>query len=76
MALNKEMLDNGHYINGSFNDYYIPRKSAYRQFDFNHDYLLLGYDDERGVFHSVGYLDNDWEIRRFLTSLMRITWKV
>ena len=58
MALNKEMLDNGHYINGSFNDYYIPRKSAYRQFDFNHDYLLLGYDDERGVFHSVGYLDD------------------
>ena len=47
-------LDNKKYVFGVFNDEYIPEKSSYQRFYFQHDYLLYGYD-ENG-FISAAYL--------------------
>lgn len=50
----KTALDNDHYINGSFNEKYIPEKWAYGREDHDHDFLLIGYDND--TFFSVGYV--------------------
>ena len=53
---NKKMLENGHYIFGMYNEFYIPGKKAYQKYDFAHGYMIFGYDDVKQVFHSAGYL--------------------
>ncbi len=55
-------IDNGFYIVGTYNEKYIPEKPAYNQFDYIHDYLIIGYDGE--AFISVGYLADN-KMRRF-----------
>ena len=55
---NKNMLENGHYIFGMYNEFYIPGKKAYQRYDFAHGYMIFGYDDSKQVFHSAGYLAN------------------
>lgn len=40
----------------SYNEEYVPGKQAYGIEYFPHDYLLIGFDDEKEVFNSVGYL--------------------
>lgn len=52
----KAMLVNGYYVNGDYNEEYVPGKQAYGIEYFPHDYLLIGFDDEKEVFNSVGYL--------------------
>lgn len=56
IALNKRNLKEGMYINGYYNEFYIKGKGAYQQFDFSHDYVIFGYDDEKRVFKSASYL--------------------
>ena len=58
----QRFIDNQFYIVGTYNEKYIPGKSAYNQFDFTHDYLIIGYDDE--CFISVGYLADN-KLQRF-----------
>lgn len=53
----KSELEKGGYIYGIFNERYIPGKAAFTKYDFDHDYLIFGYDN--GVYYSAGYLDND-----------------
>ena len=50
------MLDNNFYINGTHNERYIPGKDAYEKYDFMHDYLLIGYDEDS--FISAGFLSD------------------
>lgn len=50
------MLQSGYYVIGFYNEYYIPGKKAYGEYNFWHDYILYGYDDEKQVFQSAGYL--------------------
>lgn len=54
----KKIIDQECYISGSYNEKYIPGKEAYRIKDYNHDYLVYGYNDEKQVLYSVGYLAN------------------
>ncbi len=56
IELNKSMIDSGHYINGEYNEFYIRQKASYNKRHFEHDYLIFGYDDEKRVFKSAGYL--------------------
>ena len=59
------MLANGYYVGGLYNEEYIPGKQTYGVGYFSHDYLLIGFDNEKEVFHSVGYLTKyfvDYEI--------------
>lgn len=58
IEINKRMLSQGFYVTGSYNEYYIPKKSSYHIHNHTHDYILYGYDDEKGIFKSAGYLDN------------------
>ena len=51
----KTAIDNGCYIQGGYNEKYIPGKSACNQKDFMHDFLIIGYDEKK--FISVGYVD-------------------
>lgn len=55
---NKNMLDNGWYIFGIYNEFFIPRKKVYHKRDFMHGYIIFGYDDETQTFKSAGYLDD------------------
>ena len=61
---NKEMLKQGFYIWGTYDEFCIPGKSAYQYKSFLHNYLIYGYDDQQGVFKSAGYLP-DRHYRKF-----------
>lgn len=47
-------LDNECYIQGTYNEKHIPSKSAYEKENYNHDFLVIGYDDNN--FYSVGFV--------------------
>lgn len=44
------------YVSGMYNERYIPGKSAYGKYDYLHDYIIYGYDDDTQSFLSAGYL--------------------
>lgn len=52
------MIDHGNYIMGLLNEKYLPMKKAYGEYDFVHDFLIYGYDDNNRVFRSAGYTSN------------------
>lgn len=56
IAKNKEMLEQGRYIIGVYDEFFIPGKGVYQKRHFNHDYVIFGYDDEEGVFKSAAYM--------------------
>lgn len=49
----KKSISNQCYINGNYNEKFIPHKYCYNKIDFMHDYLIVGCCDE--YFYSVGY---------------------
>lgn len=53
---NKRMLEEKFYILGSYDEFYIPGKASYQAQPFVHGYVIYGYDDQKGVFKSAGYL--------------------
>lgn len=53
-----DMLDTGHYVYGRYNEYYIPNKLAYQKQYYIHDFLLYGYDRDKQLFYSAGYLQD------------------
>lgn len=54
----QEQLAKGFYINGIFDEYYIPNKKAYLSHHYHHDYILTGFDDDEKIFYSAGYVSN------------------
>ena len=61
------MLDDGFYVAFSgVDDYYIKGKSWYKEQHFNHDGLILGYDDEKETFSIAAY-DQRWIFTVFET---------
>lgn len=50
----KTAIENGCYVHGNYNEKYIPNKWAFGKEDYIHDFLIIGYEDDR--FISVGYL--------------------
>jgi hypothetical protein len=58
ISLFKQMLDLGWYVHGGYNEQCIPGKSSYQNRYYEHDYLLIGYDEDAKHFISVGYLAN------------------
>lgn len=51
----RDLLNKNCYVYGLINEKYIPGKKHYKEKDYIHSYLLIGYDDEKEVFLSVGY---------------------
>ena len=64
MEANRSQMDSGSYIFGVYDEYHIPLKKAYGKYPFRHGYILFGYDDEKRIYHSAGYL-GDGHYRRF-----------
>lgn len=64
VELLRMMIDLRCYPNGMYNEEYICGKTNYKKSYFSHDYLLIGYNDEKRVFYSVGYLA-DGKFQRF-----------
>lgn len=63
----RTMLDDGFYVAFSgVDDYYIKGKSWYKEQHFNHDGLILGYDDEKETFSIAAY-DQRWIFTLFET---------
>ena len=65
--LSKTMLDDGYYVAFSgVDDYYVKGKSWYREQHFNHDGLIIGYDDDNGTLAIAAY-DQRWIFTVFNT---------
>lgn len=63
----KTMIDDGFYVAFSgVDDYYIKGKSWYKEQHFNHDGLIIGYDDENGMLSIAAY-DQRWIFTVFET---------
>ncbi|MDD2362495.1 MAG: hypothetical protein PHH84_06000 [Oscillospiraceae bacterium] len=54
----EDMIDQGKYIYGYYNEYYIKGKSSYLKRYFEHDYILYGYNRKDKKYLSIGYNDN------------------
>lgn len=59
ISLIKTMLSNQKYIYGHYNEKYVPGKKSFEKKYRYHDFLLIGYDDFKEVFISVGYLADE-----------------
>lgn len=63
----KTMIDDGFYVAFSgVDDYYVKGKSWYKEEHFNHDGLIVGYDDESGTLSIAAY-DQRWIFTVFET---------
>ena len=56
VAQNKELLNNGTYIVGNYDEYFVKGKWPYHKRHYNHDYVIFGYDDKKKVFKSAAYM--------------------
>ena len=54
----RNMLRECNYVTGGYDEFYIPNKSAYKKYHFNHDYILLGFDNEKQIFKSAAYVED------------------
>ena len=52
------LIKSGWYVNGLYNEKYIPGKFMYQKSDFLHDFLFYGVNEEKGLFYSAGYLSD------------------
>lgn len=58
ISIIEDALINGYYINGLFDEYYIPAKKSYGCHHMMHDYIITGFDDQTKTFSSAGYTSN------------------
>lgn len=57
ITFNKSMINDNFYVLGSYNEFYIPFKRPYKKYNFDHDYIIFGYDDYS--FKSAAYISNN-----------------
>lgn len=57
LAILKKCINQGFYIYLEINEMYIPKRDAYLNYEYIHDLLIYGYD-ENG-YYSIAY-NNDW----------------
>ena len=56
----KNIINEGFYVTfNDIDDYYIKGKCWYKEQHFNHEGMIIGYDDENNTFIMVGY-DQRW----------------
>ncbi len=54
LDLIKKQIDDGCYVTGIFNERYIPTKDFYGLRDYDHDFLIYGYEGQ--TFYLAGYV--------------------
>lgn len=62
--LMRKIISSDCYPYGMYNEQWIHGKASHKKSYFLHDFLLIGYSDEKQVFYSVGYL-SDGKFQRF-----------
>lgn len=50
-----DSINNGYYLNISFDEFYIEGKYSYNKVHFDHYNLVHGYDENKRVFYLFGY---------------------
>ena len=53
----KKCIDKGYYIYICVNEKYIPKRLAYKKFNYSHHLYIYGYDDSEQYFYTLGYND-------------------
>lgn len=56
----RKCLDQGYYIYGQYNEFYIPGKTAYLTKYYPNDYILYGFDDNKEEFLSAGLVNDEY----------------
>lgn len=51
-----KMISQGCYVTSYYNERYIPGTSSYQKRDFDHDCILYGFNMDKKIFYSAGYL--------------------
>ena len=60
MFLIRSLIDNGYYVAfGGVDDYYMEGKSWYQEKHFDHDGLIVGYDQNDKTYTIYAY-DQNW----------------
>lgn len=54
-----DMINKGYYVAGTFNEFYIPFCWHHNRWDFDHKFLLNGFDDQKKIFNLIGYYGNN-----------------
>jgi len=54
----KAGIDEGYYAHIYMDEYYLSPKAAYKKYNFEHDSLIYGYDDETETFLSIAFNEN------------------
>lgn len=63
----RSLIDNGYYVAfGGVDDYYMEGKSWYQEKHFDHDGLIVGYDQNDKTYTIYAY-DQNWQYRTFKT---------
>ena len=52
----KDSINNGGYVYTTVNEYYVPHRKAHMKYNYEHDILVHGYDDQH--FYILGYDEN------------------
>ncbi len=55
-------IKNDAYVIVNVNEKYLPGREAYQAYDFRHDLLIYGWDEERNSFMTLGF-DEDFHYR-------------
>lgn len=58
ISLLEFLIQEGYFITGEYNEFYIPQKSMFNRSDYLHDYIIWGYDNRKELFFTTGYLKN------------------
>ena len=66
-----QMLAQGYYVCGDWNEEYIPGKQAYKIEYFLHDYLLIGFDSEKEVFLAADSFTDRFSVTEIPYTSMR-----
>lgn len=56
-------IKNDSYVILNVNEKFLPRREAYQAYDFRHDLLIYGYDEEQNCFMTLGF-DEDFHYRK------------
>ncbi|EPR10591.1 hypothetical protein L323_13825 [Ruminiclostridium papyrosolvens C7] len=64
----KKCINNNIYVSGIWNEFFIPSKLGYKNFNFERNYLIYGFDDDTKSFLASGYISDDLVDDNFLAS--------
>lgn len=51
----KSVIDQGYVVGCMIDEYFVENRNAYKKNHIQHDILIFGYDEDKSVFHIIGY---------------------